>query len=270
MLHELQTSRAALESEKNEAARLREESEAARGEYRRKLEKLQERRDQLYRAMRDDLDAQFQNAHAQVAAVIRELQRGGASAQDAARARERLLHLEERQREVEEEAGLTPEPDEAPIEPVDWNHAKAGDAVVIVGGGAGVIESLPDSRGRVALRVGSARMVLPAERVGRTASREAGAPAAPPARPRPTLPEGGTERCDLRGQRVDEALDALAEALDRALNAGRDRLVVVHGVGTGALRRAVREHLAASRYVAKLEPPSPDEGGDGTSVALLG
>ncbi len=268
MLHELQTSRAALEAEKNEAARLREESEAARGDYRRKLEKLQERRDQLYRTMRDDLDSQFQNAHAQVAAVIRELQRGGASAQDAARARERLLNLEERQREVEEETGLTPDPEESPFEPVDWPRAKPGDLVMIVGGGTGAIESLPDSRGRVALRVGSARMVVPADRVGRA---ETGAAKKPPTpRPRPTLPEGGTERCDLRGQRVDEALDALAEALDRALNAGRDRLVVVHGVGTGALRRAVREALSASRYVAKLESASRDEGGDGTSVALLG
>jgi DNA mismatch repair protein MutS2 len=269
MLHELATSRAALEGEKREAARLREESETARSEYRRKLEKLQKRRDQLYRAMRDDLDSQFQNAHAQVAAVIRELQRGGTSAQDAARARERLLSLEERQREVEEEAGLVPEPGDVTLQRVDWTRARAGDSVRIAGGGSGVLESLPDRRGRVAVRVGSARMVLPAERVGRGEANAEKKTRAQSQRPRAPLQEGGTERCDLRGQRVDEALDALAEALDRAVNAGRDRLLVVHGLGTGALRRAVREHLAASPYVAKLEPAPPDEGGDGASIALL-
>jgi DNA mismatch repair protein MutS2 len=43
----------------------------------------------------------------------------------------------------------------------------------------------------------------------------------------------------------------------------------VHGVGTGALRRAVREQLARSRYVARFESASPDEGGDGATVAFL-
>jgi DNA mismatch repair protein MutS2 len=76
MLHELATSRAALESEQREAARLRQESEAVRAEYRLKLEKLSQRRDELYRAMREDLDDRFKNAHAQIAAVIRDLQRG--------------------------------------------------------------------------------------------------------------------------------------------------------------------------------------------------
>src|SRR4029434_5734109 len=75
MLHELATSRAALESEQREAAPLREKSEAVRAEYRTKLEKLSQRRDELYRAMREDLDAQFKNAHAQISAVIRDLQR---------------------------------------------------------------------------------------------------------------------------------------------------------------------------------------------------
>jgi len=267
MLHELATSRAALESEKREAARLREESETARAEYRQKLEKLQERRDKLYRAMRDDLDSQFQNAHAQVAAVIRELQRKGASAQDAARARERLLSLEERQREAEVEVGLAPEPQEETHERVDWSRARAGDRVRIAGGGDGILESLPDRRGRVGVRVGAARMVLPADRVGRA---EASVAARTPA-PRPALPvsEGGTDHCDLRGQRVDDALDALSAALDHAVNTGRDRLFVVHGLGTGALRRAVRDHLASSPYVAKLEPAPPDEGGDGASIALI-
>src|SRR4030095_7539821 len=112
-------------------------------------------------------------------------------------------------------------------------------------------------------------MWVPAERVGRV---EPGVATAVPARVAHATPPpsgGGTERCDLRGQRVDEALDALGAALDRAASAGRDRLRVIHGLGTGALRRAVREHLAASPYVARLEAAEPGEGGDGASVAHL-
>jgi DNA mismatch repair protein MutS2 len=269
MLHELATSRAALESEQREAARLREESEAARAEYRSKLEKLSQRRDELYRAMREDLDAQFKNAHAQIAAVIRDLQRGGgaATAQDAAHARERLVSLAERHRESEVAAGLVGDPAELLV-PIDWNRARAGDAVKVAGGSVGVLEALPDRRGRVAVVVGSVRMVVPAERVGRAEPGEA--PAKPAPAPRAHAPGGGgTERCDLRGQRVDEALDALGAALDHAASSGRDRLLVIHGLGTGALRVAVRRYLSSSPYVARLEAAEPGEGGDGASVAYL-
>jgi DNA mismatch repair protein MutS2 len=268
MLHELATSRAALESEQREASRLREESEAVRAEYRQKLEKLSQRRDELYRAMREDLDAQFKNAHAQIAAVIRDLQRGGpVSAQEAAHARERLVSLAERQRDAEESAGLVADPAELLL-PIDWQRARAGDPVKLAGGALAVLQALPDRRGRVALTVGSVRMVVPAERVGRAEPGEA--PIAKPVRERIAAPPGGgTERCDLRGQRVDEALDALGTALDRAASDGRDRLLVIHGLGTGALRKAVREHLASSPYVTRLEAAEPSEGGDGASVAHL-
>ncbi|HKA16153.1 MAG TPA: endonuclease MutS2 [Myxococcota bacterium] len=268
MLHELAASRAALESEQREAARLREESEAVRAEYRHKLEKLSQRRDELYRAMREDLDAQFKDAHAQIAAVIRDLQRGGpATAQEAAHARERLVSLAERRRSAEQDAGLVADPAEL-LAPVDWNRARAGDAVKLAGGSVGVLEALPDRRGRVAVTVGSVRMVVPAERVGSAGPGEVAAK--PTGRdPRPAPAGGGTERCDLRGQRVDEALDALGAALDRAASGGRDRLLVIHGLGTGALRKAVREHLAASPYVARLESAEPGEGGDGASIAYL-
>jgi DNA mismatch repair protein MutS2 len=273
MLSELATARAALESEQREAARLRQETEATREEYRRKLERLQERRDKLYHAMRDDLDKSFREAHARIADVIRGLQRGG-DAQAAAQARDRLKRLEAEQRAVEQEAGLSPGTDET-LEPIDWRTARPGDAVRIAGAGAGTLTTLPDSRGRVAVQTGSARVTVPLERVGRAD------PAKPPqpSRPPPTIaisrPEaedadiGEAGRCDLRGLRVDEALDRLLYALDRAASAGRSRLVVVHGIGTGALRGAVREHLRQSRYVSAVEGAPPDQGGDGATIAVL-
>ena len=74
---------------------------------------------------------------------------------------------------------------------------------------------------------------------------------------------------DVRGQNGDEALSALDAYLDRAALAGETHVVVVHGHGTGALRKRVRAHLDDSPYVARWAPGTPHQGGDGASIIEL-
>jgi DNA mismatch repair protein MutS2 len=76
-------------------------------------------------------------------------------------------------------------------------------------------------------------------------------------------------RLDLHGERVDAALERLTAHLDDALLAGLDEVVIVHGIGTGALRRAVREALAEHPRVRSVRGGRRDEGGDGATVAEL-
>jgi DNA mismatch repair protein MutS2 len=76
-------------------------------------------------------------------------------------------------------------------------------------------------------------------------------------------------RLDLRGERVDSALEQLAAYLDEALLAGLDEAVIVHGAGTGALRRSIREYLAEHPRVRATRPGRREEGGDGATVAEL-
>jgi DNA mismatch repair protein MutS2 len=266
MLAELSASRAALESEKREALRLREETEAARDEYRRRLTQLAARRDELFRSLREDLDAAFRDAHAQVAAVIRDLQRGG-GAQAAAAARAQLEQIATSARSAEVASGIAPDPEER-LDAIDWRKAKPGDPVRIAGGGRGLLRALPDPRGRVEVSLGSARVMVAAERVGR-AEAPPPVPRQRPAAVQAPEPRASSGACDLRGLRVDEAQERLDAELDAASGAGAQRLLVVHGVGTGALRRALREQLARSRYVERFENAAPEEGGDGATVVIL-
>ncbi len=76
-------------------------------------------------------------------------------------------------------------------------------------------------------------------------------------------------RLDLHGERVEAALERLSTYLDQALLAGLDEAVIVHGTGTGALRRAVREWLAEHPRVRSSRPGRREEGGDGATVAQL-
>ena len=71
---------------------------------------------------------------------------------------------------------------------------------------------------------------------------------------------------DLRGERVEEALDDLEAYLDKASLANLSPVYVIHGHGTGALKSAVRDFIATSPYVAKYRVGEDAEGGDGVSV----
>ena len=75
---------------------------------------------------------------------------------------------------------------------------------------------------------------------------------------------------DLRGARVDEALGALGTYLEDASLAGLERVTVIHGLGTGALRDAVRSESAAHPLVTSTRAGEKGEGGDGVTVVTLG
>jgi len=75
---------------------------------------------------------------------------------------------------------------------------------------------------------------------------------------------------DLRGARVEEALSALERYLEDASLAGLARVSVIHGLGTGALRDAVRSDAAAHPLVRSVRPGERGEGGDGVTVVEVG
>jgi DNA mismatch repair protein MutS2 len=85
---------------------------------------------------------------------------------------------------------------------------------------------------------------------------------------RPTVKAPGLE-LDLRGERVDEAIQRLEEYLDAAYLSGLPFARIIHGKGTGALRKAVREKLEGHSLVMKVSTGEPNEGGDGVTVIHL-
>jgi len=71
---------------------------------------------------------------------------------------------------------------------------------------------------------------------------------------------------DLRGQRVDAALSKLDHYVDAAYTAGLPFARIIHGKGTGALRKAVRDVVDTHPLISKVERARPSEGGDGVTV----
>ena len=74
---------------------------------------------------------------------------------------------------------------------------------------------------------------------------------------------------NLIGQRVDDALEESDRFLDRALLEGKQAVRIIHGFGTGTLRKAIREHLRKHPAVTSWRPGAENEGGDGATIAVL-
>ena len=127
-----------------------------------------------------------------------------------------------------------------------------------------------DDKGIAEVSAGQMRMRVPRDSL-RPAP--AGSVAAAPLRQaRSSLAANGTAvplQLDLRGARAEEALEVLDRYLNDVALAGHDRVRIVHGKGTGALRNAVREALARHPLVREHATAGATEGGDGATVVRL-
>ncbi|HBH78840.1 MAG TPA: endonuclease MutS2, partial [Nitrospira sp.] len=141
----------------------------------------------------------------------------------------------------------------------------------------GILLEIPQGKKRVRVKVGEGEIVATVSNlVGFASEPHAGLPqptAAASSLHRNTTTTGlGLEEqtvVDVRGQAVDEALDQVVAALDRATLDGAPFLRIIHGHGTGRLKSALREYLKSSPYVTGFRPGDRAEGGDGVTVAKL-
>ncbi|MDF7669508.1 endonuclease MutS2 [Lactobacillus sp. ESL0703] len=74
---------------------------------------------------------------------------------------------------------------------------------------------------------------------------------------------------DLRGQRYDEAMTNLDRYIDSVLLAGLDVVTIIHGIGTGAIRKGVWQYLASSSHVDSYNYAPANEGGNGATIVHL-
>jgi DNA mismatch repair protein MutS2 len=124
-----------------------------------------------------------------------------------------------------------------------------------------------DDRGMADVAAGALRLRVPAAQLRPAAEPE---PAIRSERP---VVRGSASavplQLDLRGARAEEALAVLDRYLNDAAVAGVERLRIVHGKGTGALRAAIRAALSEHPLVRSQEPAGPSEGGDGATIVRL-
>jgi DNA mismatch repair protein MutS2 len=230
---------------------------------------LERRERELGRHSREAVEAEVRQAREAIAAIVREAQRAGTS-RAAADARAALAEA------AAEALARLPKP--APSPPVEALVLAPGARVFVPSMGAeGVVARAADARGRVKVAVGSLTVELDAAELRRgaaaAAARRASAAGGPVRGSAPDeltiVIQNANNTLDLRGRRADDAVNAVETFLDRAALEGNSPVIIVHGHGTGALRKEVRAYLASSPYVARWAPGAPRQGGDGVSIVEL-
>jgi DNA mismatch repair protein MutS2 len=81
--------------------------------------------------------------------------------------------------------------------------------------------------------------------------------------------ENGSSELNVIGRTTDEAVDAVDKFLDQASMASLGKVRIIHGHGTGALRRAITEMLTDHPHVARFAAAPQDQGGSGATIVEL-
>jgi DNA mismatch repair protein MutS2 len=186
--------------------------------------------------------------------------------------REKRSEIIDRLRRSEEEitAQLKPQPGEADQGP-PLTDVKEGDSVHVRSlGHNGVVVQITPKQGKARVRAGSIELDVALADLFAPLGKAAATSRTPSKGVwKLDAAEGEERELKLIGLRVDEALDQLEQFLDHAALGGLREVRVIHGLGTGRLRNAVREHLARHPLVEGYRAGEPHEGRDGATVATL-
>lgn len=261
--------RAQLERERSQLRAEREALAAEQDALRIREARVSDREDQLQAKATGAFQARLLAAEKAIGQVVAELQRAP-SHQGIDQARQTLAAL----------GGLAPAPEPEP-EVAEPAQVQVGDTVRVRSlSKTGKVESV--GGGGAQVRVGAMLLSLPLTDLepmsgGRRKApkrKKMSLPRLPP--PEPTKRRGLDDAVrlphntlDLRGQRVEESLDAIESYLHQAAADGRLEVFVLHGHGTGALKQAVRQALRKMPLVKTFQPASADQGGDAYTVVGL-
>ncbi len=249
-----------------EAAALLARTELLHEELLLRWQQQQQQSAELQHQRRRDLERSIRQGQQEVRRIIRRLRQGGEASrplgETARQAGQRLRQLELEHR---------PEPERR-------NHGGwmpgVGERVRVLSlGKAGEVLALSEAGRELSVRCGVMRLNVPLEGIEGLNGEKPSPPPPPEVQVRARSGLGGrgadvrTERntVDVRGLRVHEAEAAVEEQLRRASGP----VWVIHGIGTGKLKRGLREWLRGVAYVERVDDAAQGDGGPGCSVIHL-
>jgi DNA mismatch repair protein MutS2 len=261
----LEAQRRRQETKATEATQLLQQAERLHQEVSHKARLLQERERELKLSQERAVQSAIIEAKEEIAQVIRQLQQGPKSAQNAQKATEGLAEIAQRHLPA------------APPKPKPGFRPQVGDRIRIPRfNQTAEVLSTPDEDGELTVRFGLMKMTVTLADVESLDGQKAEMPVKPKPAPAPVptvasppAPPVRTSKntIDIRGSRVADAEFEIDKAITQAVTSGA--LWIIHGKGTGRLRQGVHEFLERHPLVDRFELAEQAEGGAGVTVAYL-
>lgn len=249
-----------------EAAALLARTELLHEELLLRWQQQQQQSAELQEQRRRDLERSIRQGQQEVRRIIRRLRQGGEASrplgETARQAGQRLRQLEQEHRPAPERRNHG-----------GWMPGVGERVRVLSLGKAGEVLALSEAGRELSVRCGVMRLSVPLEGIEGLNGEKPSPPPPPEVQVRARSGLGGrgadvrTERntVDVRGLRVHEAEAAVEEQLRRA----NGPVWVIHGIGTGKLKRGLREWLRGVAYVERVDDAAQGDGGPGCSVIHL-
>ena len=264
VVEKLQETQAKLAQNLEEAENLKETSENLKSEYENSLAEIKKDKKKTVKIIKDKFDRELLEVKAEIKDILDELRREK-SEKIARRSYARLAQTEQKFR------GKLSEFDEKQqYAEIDWSKVQNGDKLILKELNQPVtVLSLPDKNDYITVQMGNFKTKIKTNKLAPydSAYEKKENVYRPSSFEKFELRKTSiSNTLDLRGYKVEDALDSLEFYLDKASLANLANVTIIQGHGTGALKSAVRDFLSTSPYVAKFRPGEDTEGGDGVSI----
>ena len=271
LLTDLETSKKTIEKEREEIAAYRREAEELRQQAAKRQEKLDEQRDRIIREANEKANAILRDAKEVADETIRNFHKFGKENISAAEMEKERERLRKKIKDTSAASALKPQKQKKTYKPADF---KLGESVKVLSMNlTGTIVSRPDSRGNVTVQMGILRAQV---NISDLEIIEEPSPYAPKKLNRSSKGRIGMSKSlsvspeiNLLGRTVDEAVAELDKYLDDALLSHLNTVRVVHGKGTGALRKGIHEYLRRQKHVKSYHLAEFGEGDAGVTIVEL-
>ena len=272
LLSDLEASRRTIEKEQAEIAAYKKEAETLKRQAVQKQEKLEEQRDRIIREANEKANAILREAKEVADETIRNFHKFGKENISAAEMEKERERLRKKIKDTSASASLKANKPKKTYKPSDF---KLGESVKVLSMNlTGTIGSLPDARGNVTVQMGILRSQV---NISDLEIIEEVSPYAPKRMNRTAKSKikmskslSVSPEINLLGKTVDEAVAELDKYLDDALLSHLNSVRVVHGKGTGALRKGIHEYLRRQKHVKSYRLAEFGEGDAGVTIVELG
>ena len=271
LISDLETSKRTIEKEQEEIAAYKKEIEALKSQAQQKQERIEEQRERILAEAREKANTILRDAKDVADETIKNFRKFGKENISAAEMEKERERLRKKMKENTASSSLKVQKPKKEYKPTDF---KLGESVKVLSMNlTGTISSLPDSRGNVTVQMGILRSQV---HISDLEIIEEANPYAPKSFKRTSKGRlkmskslSVSPEINLLGKTVDEAVSELDKYLDDALLSHLSTVRVVHGKGTGALRKGIHEFLRRQKHVKSYRLGEFGEGDAGVTIVEL-